>query len=219
MIAGSEQQACAVEGDGAIEGAEIKQGSPGHPVLVVGRRFPEDADTGGRVHPVGADKGKGAGAARGAALLVGGDRNAARVAHGVEGVHPEHDVDSGKAPAGTEQHLGQVGPVHHRIGRAKPLAHRGAQRQRSERPAGAERVKVDALGLKAPGGQLALEAELVEHSPGIGADLQPRAHFLHGPVALEHDHRRAELGQGQGERQPGNAGAGNVDGSAATGHG
>ena len=141
------------------------------------------------------------------------------MAHRIERADAEHDVDIGKAPAGAKQHLRQIAPVHHRIRHAKAFPDSASQGQRGQRLATAEGIKIDPGRLKATRRDRLVETELVEDASRIRTELQSGAHFLHALVSLKHNHGGAELGERQSEGQPGNAGAGDIDGSAATRHG
>ena len=91
----------------------------------------------------------------------------------------EQQVDVRKALARPIEDVGEVGAVHHGVGRAEPLAHDVAERQAHQRPLRPERDDIDGFGLKALGGDRLVEAELVEHMARVRADLHASADFLH----------------------------------------
>jgi len=131
---------------------------------------------------------------------------------------PEPDVDIGKAFAGVEQRLGQVGPVQHAIGSTELFVHRLSQRQRYQRRRPAKRININALRLKTGFAQGFAQAKPVQHPAGVGGYLHAGAVALRGFGALQNHDLGLEPGQRQGQGQPGNARPGDINGSGVGRH-
>ncbi len=123
----------------------------------------------------------------------------------------KHDVDIGEPSCGAMEHVEQIGPVHHRIGRAEALFDGLAQRQGLKRLFPSIGKDFDALGGEALLSYRFGKPQIVEHFPRVGADLKPGAEFGSRVIALKHHHMQAEFGQRQRKGQSGNACTGDVD--------
>ncbi len=219
MEAPAEEDRYAVRRDLPRNMFEGEQGAPGNAIAEFGLGAVQKRHAGLGMDPVGADEAVGP---RGPALAIGfvqGHGDAARMGNDVPMTHAEDHVDIGEAPARLVEHVGKVGPVHHRIGRAETLAHDRAQFHAEKRPLGALWIDIERARFKTDAVERIAQAKLVEAVPGVRADLEPGTEFLHIRTALENNNRCAELGQRKRHGHAGNAGTSDDVIAARGGHG